>query len=155
MKWQHLKQGKGQNVKNFTEEFIKQALNLDILLDSPEIVTKYIGSLHGYIRHSLLLFEPATINEASVKATHLENKETHEKNDHPKISTTTKRRGAKTSCTHCEKEGHEKDNCWRLHPELRPKRDDRKERQKRTATMQQDQKSELEEDEKVMTAGVA
>jgi len=56
----------------------KQALNFGIALDSPEVVTKYIGSLHSYIRHSLLLFEPTTIDSASVKAIHLENRGTHE-----------------------------------------------------------------------------
>ena len=130
-------------------------MGLDIPIDSLEIVTKYISSLHGYIRHSLLLFEPTTIDEASVKAMHLEHKETYEQNDHPKRAATTKRRGAKTSCTHYEKEGNEEDNCWKLHPELRPKRDDRKERQKRAASMKQDQKFESEEDEKVTAAGVA
>ena len=91
-------------MQNFTEEFRKQALNLDISLDSPEIVTKYIISLHGYIIHSLLFFEPTTIDEASVKATHLENKETCEQNDHTKGVATSKRRGENTSYTHCEKE---------------------------------------------------
>lgn len=74
MDWQYLRQGRGQNVQSFTEEFRKQALNLGITLDSHEVVTKYIGSLHSYLKHSLLLFEPTTIDLASVKAIHLENK---------------------------------------------------------------------------------
>ena len=140
-------------MQNFTEEFRKQALNLSVPLDSPEIVTKYISSLHSYIRHSLLLFELATIDEASVKAMHLEIRGMHEQNDHPKRAATTKRRGEKPSCTHCEKEGHNKENCRKLHPELRTKRNDRKERQKTTATMQQDHESILEEYEKVTVVG--
>lgn len=72
MDWKYLRQGKGENVQSFTEKFQKQSLNLDILLDAPETVTKYIGALHSYIRHSLLLFEPTTIDEASIKAIHLE-----------------------------------------------------------------------------------
>ena len=78
MEGKHLRQRKGQNVQDFTEEFRKQALNLGIPLDSPEIVTKYIGSLHSYIRHSLLLFEPTIIDEVGVKAMHLESMGTHE-----------------------------------------------------------------------------
>lgn len=74
MEWKYLKQGKGQNVKSFIGECRKQALNLGISLDSPETITKYIGALHSYIMHSLLLFEPTTIDVASVKAIHLENK---------------------------------------------------------------------------------
>jgi len=55
---------------------------LGIAFDSPEVVTKYIGSLHSYLRHSLLLFEPTTIDSASVKAIHLENKGKNERDDH-------------------------------------------------------------------------
>lgn len=108
MEWQHLRKIKGQNVQSFTKEFRKQALNLIIPLDSLEIVTKYIGSLHSYIRHSLLLFEPVTIDEASVKAMHLVSRGMHEQNDHPKRAATTKRRGENPSYTHCEKDRHEK-----------------------------------------------
>ena len=74
MDWQYLRQGRGQGVHIFTEEFRKQALNLGIALDSCEVVINNIGSLHSYLGHSLLLFEPTTIDSASVKAIHLENK---------------------------------------------------------------------------------
>ena len=49
MEWKHLRKSKSQNVQNFPEEFRKQAMNLSIPLDSPEIVTKYISSLYSYI----------------------------------------------------------------------------------------------------------
>ena len=84
---------------------------MGIALDSPEVVTKYIGSLHSYIRHSLLLFELTTIYSASVKPIHLENRGKHGQDDHSKRATTHKRRGAKLSCTHYEKEGHDEENC--------------------------------------------
>lgn len=61
-------------MQSFTEEFWKQALNLGISLDTPETVTKYIGALHSYIRHSLLLFKPTTIDAANVRAIHLESR---------------------------------------------------------------------------------
>ena len=76
MNWRYLRQGKGQDVQSFTKEFRKQAL------DSPKVVTKYIGSLHSYIRHSLLLFEPTTIDSTSVKEIHLENRGKNERDDH-------------------------------------------------------------------------
>jgi len=82
MDWKYLRQGRGQDVQSFTDEFRKQALNLGISLDSHEVVTKYIGSLHSYLRHSLLLFEPTTIDLASVKAIHLENRGRNEIDDH-------------------------------------------------------------------------
>ena len=62
----------------------KQALNLGITLDTPKVVTKYIGSLHSYIRHSLLLFEPTTIDSASMKAIHIENWGKNERDDQSK-----------------------------------------------------------------------
>ena len=101
-------------------------MNLSIPLDSTEIVNKYIGSFHNYIIHSLLLFKPPTINDASVKAMHIENMGAHEQSDYPKRTATAKRRGEKPSCTHCEKEGEDEENCWKLHPELRPERNDKK-----------------------------
>ena len=84
MEWKYLRQGKGQSVQSFTKEFRKQALSLGISLDSPEVVTKYIGSLHSYIRHSLLMFEPTNIDSASVKAIHLEIMGRNDKDDHSK-----------------------------------------------------------------------
>lgn len=81
MNWQYLRQGKGHDVHSFTEGFRKQALNLGIALDAPEVVTKYISSLHSYIRHSLLLFEPTTLDSASVKAIHIESRGKNERED--------------------------------------------------------------------------
>jgi len=56
-------------------------LNLVISLDSPEIVTKYIGVLHSYIIHFLLLFEPTAIDAASVEAIHLESRGNNDKEE--------------------------------------------------------------------------
>lgn len=84
MEWKYLRQGKGQNVQSFTKEFRKQYLNFGVLLDSPENVTKYIGSLHSYIRHCLLLFELTTIDAVSVKDIHLESIGKDDKEDQPK-----------------------------------------------------------------------
>jgi len=72
MDWQYLRKVKGHNVQIFKEEFWKQALNLGISLDAPKIVNKYIGVLHSYIRHSLLLFNPTSTDIVGVKAIHLE-----------------------------------------------------------------------------------
>ena len=72
MEWEYLRQGKGENVQSFIEEFQKQALNLGISLDAPQAINNYVGALHSYIRHSLLLFELTTIDAANVKVIHLE-----------------------------------------------------------------------------------
>lgn len=154
MEWQYLRQGKGQNVKSFTEEFRKQALNLGISLDSPKVVTRYIRSLHSYIKHSLLMFEPTTIDSTNVKAIHLQNEGTHEQDDHPKRTAVANKRGAKPSCTHCEKEWHDEENCWKLHPKLRLQRNDKKGKQKVITTVQQNQDSKSEGDKKVTAIGL-
>ena len=120
----YLRQGKGQNVQIFTKEFRKQDLNQGISFDSPETVTKYIGALHSYIKHYLLLFEPTTIDAANVKAIHLERRINNDKEEKPKktyfkphngkfkgkgkgkdkkATTTKKEEGAKPSYTHCKK----------------------------------------------------
>ena len=79
---------------------------------------KYIGSLHSYLHHSFLSFEPKSLAEASVKDVHIESREKHEKHDRAKRESITKRRGENPSCTHCEKEGHDGENCCKLHLEL-------------------------------------
>ena len=172
MDQQYLRQGRGQDVQSFIEEFRKQALNLGIELDSPEVVTKYIGSLHSYLRYSLLLFEPTTIDSTSVKAIHLENKGKNERDDHfkkspfkppngkPKLkgkgkekrmTSTKKYEGERTYCNHYKKEGHDDDHCWKQYSEKRPKKYGGKGKQKTTEIVQQDLGSDLG-DEALITA---
>ena len=67
--------------------------------------------MHSYISHSLLLFDPPTIDEASVKAMHIESRGAHEQSDHPKRTATTKRSGENPSCTYYEKARHDEENC--------------------------------------------
>jgi hypothetical protein len=81
MEWQTLRQSKGQTVQSFTEEFRKKSLALNIPLDSYETLMKYIGALHSYIRHTLLLFNPTSLDEVCVQATHLENRGKHVQED--------------------------------------------------------------------------
>jgi hypothetical protein len=52
-------------------------LALNIPLDSYETLMKYIGALHSYIRHTLLLFNPTSLDEVCVQATHLESRGKH------------------------------------------------------------------------------
>lgn len=138
IEWKPLKQSKGKTVHNFIDEFRKQALALNVPLDTSEPLMKYIVSLHSYLYYSLLLFEPKSLDEASVKVVHLESRRKYEQYDCPKRVAIAKRREENPSCNNCEKGGHDEENCWKLHPELRPKRNDRKEKQKTIAIVQQD-----------------
>ena len=126
---------------------------MSVPLDTPEMLMKYIASLHSYLHHSLSLFEPKTLDEASVEVVHLENRGKHEQEYNPKRKITTNRKEAKPFCTHSEKKGHDEEHRWKLHLELRPKRNNRKEKQKIVSTMQQDQESESEDDENITTIG--
>ena len=66
MEWKTLGQSNGQTVQSFMEEFRKKALALNIHLDSQETLMKYIGTLHSYIRHTLILFKPPSLHEVCV-----------------------------------------------------------------------------------------
>ena len=78
-----------------------------------------------------------------MKVVHLQSRGKHEQDAHPKREEIAKRVGENPSYTHCEKEGHDDKHCWKLNPELRPKRNGRKEKQKIT-TMKQYQESKSE-----------
>jgi hypothetical protein len=97
MEWKTLRQSKGQIVQSFTEEFRKKYLALNIPLDSYETLMKYIGTRHSYIRHTLLLFNPTSLDEVCVQATHPENrgKDGHEENPFKK----RKWEGQEESCS--------------------------------------------------------
>ena len=100
---------------------------------------KYTSALHSYICHTLLLFNPTSLDEVCVQATHLENMGKHVKEDHTKKpsnlphnlfrkfkrkdkkTATIKREEGNPSCTHWKKSGHDDEHCWKLHPEKRPK----------------------------------
>ena len=47
---------------------------LGIPLDTQETLLKYIGGLHRYLRHTILMFNPTSLDEVCVQATHLESR---------------------------------------------------------------------------------
>ena len=87
MSWKNLRQLKGKSVQSYTQEFRKRALTLGISLDSPETLLKYIGGLHSYLRHTILMFNPTSIDEVSVQATNLE---ARGKNVNPEVGGSSK-----------------------------------------------------------------
>jgi hypothetical protein len=74
MEWKYLRQGKGQCAQDFTDEFRKKALDLNISLHSTKTLLKYIGALHSYIRHTLILLNPTDFDEVCVQVVHLESR---------------------------------------------------------------------------------
>ena len=89
------------------------------------MLMKYIGALHSYIQHMFILFNPTSLDEVCVKATHLKNNGKHVQEDptkkpsnlpHKKFRkfkrkdkniSTMSREGGNPSCTHCKKSGHD------------------------------------------------
>jgi hypothetical protein len=68
-------------VQSFTQEFRRRSLVLGVDLSSQETLLKYIGALHSYLRHTILMFNPSNLDEVCVQETHLEARgrnETHE-----------------------------------------------------------------------------
>jgi hypothetical protein len=151
MNWQNFRQLKGQNVQDYTQEFRRRALLLGVDLQSQDTLLKYIGGLHSYLKHTILMFNPTSLDEVCVQATHLEargkntfdegrNKFFKGKNkDKPfkgkgKKNASVKQEGEKIICKHCSKEGHEEKNCWKLHPEKRNQFNKNKGKKKTAAT---------------------
>jgi hypothetical protein len=171
MDWQNFRQAKGKNVQSFTQEFRRRALVLGVDLSSQETLLKYIGALHSYLRHTILMFNPSNLDEVFVQATDLEARggnETHEGNKNPfnhgdkekrnfkgngkKISS-VKKEGEKFTCKHFSKDGHDEDHCWKLHPEKRPKMFSNKGKPKTTVTIQQDLGSDSGDETKITAMG--
>eukprot|EP00253_Pinus_taeda_P004825 PITA_04825 len=171
MIWQTLRQLKGQSVQGYTQEFRKRALMLGISLDSSKTLLKYIGGLKSYMRHTIVMFNPTSIDEVSIQATHLEargrngnlevggssqpttskrKEKRKQKWEARKTSTTQK---GKASCTHYKKEGHDDEHRWILHPELGPKKSEGK-KKKTVVAIQKDLGSDLGDETIIASAGI-
>ena len=72
MNWKNFRQLKGHNVQVYTQEFRRRDLLLGVDLQSQDTLLKYIGGLHSYLRHTILMFNPTSLDEVCVQATHLE-----------------------------------------------------------------------------------
>ena len=69
---ENFKQLKGQNVQVYTQEFIRRVILLGIYFHSQDTLLKYIGGSHTYLRHTIIMFNPTSLDEVCVQATHLE-----------------------------------------------------------------------------------
>jgi hypothetical protein len=173
MEWKNFRQAKGQNVQSFTQEFRRRDLVLRVDLSSQETLLKYIGALHSYLRHTILMFNPSNLDEVCVQATHLEARgrnDTHEGNKKTfshgykgkkrfkgncRKNAAVKKEGEKFTCKHCSKDGHDEDHCWKLHPERRPKKfgNNNKGKSKTIVTVQQDLGSDSGDEMKIEAMG--
>ena len=74
MSWKMFRQAKGQSIQDYTHEFRKRA----IALDTHETLLKYIGGMHSYLKHTLLMFDPSNLDDVCVQDTHLEARGKHD-----------------------------------------------------------------------------
>ena len=129
MDWKNLKQLKGKNVQVYTQEFRRRALLLGVDLHSQDTLLKYIGGLHTYLRHTILMFNPTSLDEVCVQATHLEargkqNFDGNEENEFKgnwkkKRNENVRKEKGKLFCKRYSKTSHDEDHCCKLHPELK------------------------------------
>ena len=171
MIWQNFRQIKGQNVQYYTQEFRKRSLMLGVDLKSQDMLLKYIRGLHGYLRHTILMFNPNNIDDVCVKATHLEarGKNTPEEGSKKpfkgkgkekgfkvkgKKNASIKKEGEKSTCKHYSKDHHNESLCWKLHPKMKPKKFNNKGKQKTTKTTQQDLGSDSGDETKITAMGM-
>ena len=108
--WKNLRQ-------DYTQEFRKISLVLGIPLYTQETLLKYIGGLHSYLCHMILIFSPTDLDEVCVQATHIETNGKNTKENFSKKPfkpdgnkskgkgksniTNMKKEGEKPTCTHC------------------------------------------------------
>jgi hypothetical protein len=132
VEWQYLKLRKGQTMQEYTDGFQKMALMLDIPLHTQETLMKYIGGLPAHIRNIVFMFGPTNLDEVSVQVTYIEagkacvsgescSRKEDKRKWHGKKANAVTRKDEKPSCKNCNKEGHDEDGCWQLHPKKRPK----------------------------------
>ena len=123
------------------------------------------------------MFNPTDFDEVCVQAIHIEsggmpfhsnfskNSFKHSKTKDTKMvkgkgndkkNTTVKKEGEWPTCTHCQREGHEESRCWKLHPDLKPKKFIKKKKveQKTNAVVQHDLGSDSGDETKIATMGL-
>jgi hypothetical protein len=69
IEWQGLKLRKGQTVQEYTDQFSKKELMLDIPLHTQETHMKYTGGLPTHIHNNVFMFGPTNLDEVYVQAT--------------------------------------------------------------------------------------
>jgi hypothetical protein len=72
IEWKGLKLRKGQIVEEYTNEFRKMELMLDIPLHTQETLMKYIGCLHTHIHNTVFMFGLTNLDEVFVQATYIQ-----------------------------------------------------------------------------------
>jgi ElaB/YqjD/DUF883 family membrane-anchored ribosome-binding protein len=135
-RWQYIRQRDDQNVQDYTTEFRRLALVLGVPLENRETLRMYLGGLRDELREEVDLIPLQDIGEACKRATVFERlnrtRTRGAAKATPKASLNVAKEEAtqegaheKTKskyCKHCKFKGHTTAECWKLHPELAPKK---------------------------------
>eukprot|EP01018_Ginkgo_biloba_P015883 Gb_35176 [translate_table: standard] len=140
LKWIHLRQGQGQSLEDYYEQYQDMAIRLDIKDPNDKLILKFVGGLHHNLRHELVMFPLPSLQEAYKLSSNIEARRkvstVFQGKAKPKAifipSTTTSSKAKKKStfdrtkkCGHCGKVGHEEADCFKLTPrEVEGKREE-------------------------------
>lgn len=132
MEWYNFRKVKGKSVQGYTIKSKKRATLLGVSLKIDEILLKYMGGLHSYLFHTILLFKPTDLDEVCVQLKYLEEHGRIDREDYlskikphgkDKFFASYRKEDNKKKrwhYSHCDKDGHTKDGCWKLHPDRAP-----------------------------------
>jgi hypothetical protein len=99
--------------------------------------------------------EGTIIMRVSRRHTAMETRERRKFKGNGRKNAAVKKEGEKFTCKHCSKDGHDEDHCWKLHPEIRPKKfgNNNKGKSKTVATVLQDLGSDSGDETKITAMG--
>ncbi|GJW16490.1 hypothetical protein Tco_0020623 [Tanacetum coccineum] len=138
-RWHNLRQQRGQTVQEYTTDFRRLAVTLGISINNEDVFTKYVAGLPQQIQTEMRLHTTKNISQASsiAMAIELKNKSSTQKfeesskgegsargqskKDFKKIGV-TQSPNANKYCSNCRIAGHTEEKCWKVHPELFPKK---------------------------------
>jgi hypothetical protein len=72
IEWKSIKLRKGKTMQEYTDEFCKMTLMLNISLHTHETLMKYIGGLPTHICNIVFMSGPTNIDEVYVQETYIE-----------------------------------------------------------------------------------
>ncbi|KAH9327831.1 hypothetical protein KI387_043765 [Taxus chinensis] len=172
---EHEEETSNTREKDYTTEFRRQAMLLNMDLEDEDILTKYLGGLHTHLRRKVISTKPKDLNEACVQASYIDDEKkqgeaksrakqstNQQKKEYGQASNKGKWKGKgkqaattlntckdpKNFCKNCDINGHTDTTCWKLHLELHPK-NRTKDSKKSITTVRTEGEVEIEDDSDV------
>ncbi|KAH9293058.1 hypothetical protein KI387_041738, partial [Taxus chinensis] len=87
----YFRQGNGQSVQDYTTEFQRLVMLLNMDSEDEDILTKYLGGLHTHLRRKVISTKPKDLNEACAQAYYIDD-EKKQREIEPKGDQSTEQR---------------------------------------------------------------